>query len=57
MVGFEHWCGLPFVQGVIDYTQIHIQKPKGASTAEFFSYKSKVYSMQLQAVVDHEKRF
>ncbi len=24
MVGFKHFCGLPFVHGVIDLTQIHI---------------------------------
>jgi hypothetical protein len=29
MVGFDDLCGLPYVHGVIDYTQIHIHKPKG----------------------------
>jgi hypothetical protein len=45
MEGFKDWCGLPFVQGVIDCTHIHIQKPKGAFVANLFSYKSKAYIM------------
>lgn len=36
MVGFKDWCDLLSVQSVIDYTQIHMQKPKGVSTAECF---------------------
>jgi hypothetical protein len=24
MAGFKDWCGLPFIQGAIDYTYIHI---------------------------------
>jgi hypothetical protein len=57
MASFKDWCDLPSVQGVIDCTQIHMQKPKRASIAKCFSYKSKAYNMQLQAMVDHEKQF
>lgn len=47
MVGFKNWCGLPYVHGVIEYTQIHIQKPKGVFVIGYFSYKSKVHNIQL----------
>jgi hypothetical protein len=57
MEGFKGWCGLLSIQGVIDYTHIHIQKPKGLFVAKFFSYKSKDYIMQLLVVVDHKKQF
>ncbi len=45
MEGFKDWCGLPFVQGVINYTQIHIQKRKATFVAKLFSCKSKTYIM------------
>jgi hypothetical protein len=57
MGGFSDWCGFPSVQGVIDCTHIHIQKPKGIFVAKFFSYKSKAYIMQLQIVVYHKNGF
>jgi hypothetical protein len=36
MVGFKCFCGLPFVHGAIDVTQIHIQEPKGTFFGFFF---------------------
>jgi len=47
MVGFKDLCGLLFVHGVIDCTQIHIQKPKGAFVVNYFSYKSKAHNIQM----------
>jgi hypothetical protein len=41
----EILCGLQFVHGEIDYTYIHIQKPKGAFATDHFSYKSKVHNI------------
>jgi hypothetical protein len=40
MASFKDWCGLPFVQGAIDYTQIHIQKPKGVFKFFFLQIQS-----------------
>jgi RNase H-fold protein (predicted Holliday junction resolvase) len=57
MASFKDWCGLPSIHGAINYTHIHIQKPTGAFVVNYFSYKSKVHIKQLQAIVDHDKRF
>lgn len=35
MACFKDWCGIPSIQDVIDYTYIHIQKPKRAFVADF----------------------
>jgi hypothetical protein len=42
MVGFKWFCGLPFVHGAIDVTQIHIQKPKGTCAGFFLSSLSHI---------------
>lgn len=59
MTGFQDFCGLPSVHGAIDVSQIHIVIPTGLghNQADYYSYKSKGHSMQLQVVVDHEKHF
>jgi hypothetical protein len=57
MRGFKRFCGLPSIHGAIDETQIHIQKPRSAFAGDYFSFKSKVYMMQLQVVVDCQKKF
>ncbi len=39
-------------------TQVHIQKPKGQIfVVDYYFFKSKFYSLQMQVVVDHEKQF
>ncbi len=50
-------CGLPRVNGVIDITQIHIQKPRGPFVGDYFSFKSKGFNMHLEVVIDHWKQF
>jgi hypothetical protein len=57
MVGSKDWCGLMFVHSVINCTQIHILKPNGVFSSNYFPYKSKVHNMQLQEMVDHHKCF
>jgi len=57
MRGFKRFCGLPSIHGAIDETQIHIQKPHGAFIKDYFSFKSKVYKMQLQVMVHCQKKF
>jgi len=47
MKGFKGFCGLPYVHGAIDVTQIYIQKPHNAFIGDYFSFKSKGYNMQL----------
>ncbi len=42
MVGFKWFCGLPFVHGAIDVTQIHIQKPKGTCAGFYLSSLSHI---------------
>ncbi len=44
MANFKNLCGLLFIHGAIDYTQIHIQKIKGVFTTNYFSYKLKVHN-------------
>ncbi len=56
MASFKGFYGLPSIHGVIDMTQIHIQKPKGTCVGDFSFFKSKSYNMQLQ-VVDNQKKF
>jgi hypothetical protein len=46
-----------FVHSAINCTQIHILKPNGVFSSNYYSYKSKVHNMQLQAMVDHHKCF
>jgi len=58
MEGFKDLLGLPRIQRTIDTTEIHIQKPKSnVIIANYYSLKSKGYSLQFQMIVDHKKRF
>jgi hypothetical protein len=50
-------CGLPYVHGAINYTQIHIQKSKGSFVANHFSYKLKVHNIHMQAIINHGRWF
>jgi hypothetical protein len=36
--------------------KFHIQKPQGAFARDYFFFKSKVYNMQLEVVVDYHKK-
>jgi hypothetical protein len=45
MASFKDFYGLLYVHGVIDMTQIQIQKPKITLVGDFFSFKSKSYNM------------
>jgi len=38
MVGSRDWCGLMFVHSAINCTQIHILKPNGVFSSNYFSY-------------------
>jgi hypothetical protein len=50
--GFKDLSGLPIK------SQVHIQKPKGQIfVVDYYFFKSKFYSLQMQVVVDHEKQF
>jgi hypothetical protein len=45
-------------QGAIHVVQIHIQKPKvQCFVVNDYSFKSKGYNIQLQAIVDPKKQF
>jgi hypothetical protein len=57
MRGFKKFCNLPFIYSAINVTQIHIQKPQGGFVGDYFSFKSKDYNMELQAMVDCQKKF
>ncbi len=57
MNGLRELCELPTIHGLIDVTQIHMFKPKGQHVVEYFSYKSKVYNMQFQVVINYQKKF
>jgi hypothetical protein len=46
-----------FIYNAIDVTQIHIQKTQVGFVGDYFSFKSKVYSMPLQAMVDCQMKF
>jgi hypothetical protein len=54
MEGFKELSSLPSIQGAIEVVQIHIWKLKVFFVGDYYS-KSKAYSMQLQAIVDHNK--
>jgi hypothetical protein len=55
--GVRKFCNLPFIYSAIDVTQIHIQKPRGGFVGDYVFFKTKVYNMQLQAMVDCQKKF
>jgi hypothetical protein len=58
MASFKQLCGFLSVHDVIDCMQIHILKPKNVFTiVNYFSYKSKSWSLQLQVMVDHQRWF
>jgi hypothetical protein len=57
VAGFKNLCDLPHVNGVIDITQIHIQKPRGPFVGDYLSIKSKGFNVHLEIVVDHWKLF
>jgi hypothetical protein len=57
MEGFKEMLSLPSIEGAIDVVWIHIQKPKVLFIGDYYSFKSKAYSMQLHAIVDHMKWF
>jgi hypothetical protein len=56
MAKFKSFCGSPSIHGTIDVTQIHVLKSQGQSIANYFSFKSKGYNMQLQAIGDYHKK-
>jgi hypothetical protein len=47
MEGFKELSGLLGIQGSIDVVQIHIQKLKVFFVGDYYSFKSKAYSIQL----------
>ncbi len=49
VAGFRTCVVLPHVNGVIDITQIHIQKPKGPFVGDYFLFKSKGFDMHLES--------
>ncbi len=51
MMGFRTFYSLPFIHNAIYVTYIHIQKPWGAFVGDYFSFKSKVYNMQLACMM------
>ncbi len=57
MRGFRIFSNLAFIYSAIDVIQIHIQKPWGGFVGDYFSFKSKAYSLELQAMVDCQKKF
>jgi hypothetical protein len=57
MIGFRDWCHMPDIQGAIDYTHIHIQKPRILYHEDYYYYKTGGYSIVAQAMVDLKKRF
>ncbi len=57
MEGIKELSNLPSIQGAIDVVQIHIQKLKAIFVGDYYTFKSKAYSLHLQAIVDHKKRF
>jgi hypothetical protein len=56
MIGFKNFSSLQYVYGVIDVTQVHVQNPKGLFAKDYYSFKSKTYNIQLQVVVDPQKK-
>jgi hypothetical protein len=57
MIDFRKLCNLLAIHGTIDITQIHIFKPKGQHVVEYFLYKSKIYNIQFQTIVDYKNNF
>jgi hypothetical protein len=57
MVGFQEWCHMPGIQGAIDCTHVHIQKPRTLYAEDYYYHKSGSFSIVAQAVVDSKKRF
>jgi hypothetical protein len=56
--GFKEISGWLETQGAIDVVQTHIQKPKlQCFVVNDYSFKSKGYNMQLQAIVNPKKQF
>jgi hypothetical protein len=55
---FIEFFGMPSTYGAIDVMQIHVQKLKTYVFAtNYYSFKSKGYNIQMQAIMDHWKRF
>jgi hypothetical protein len=57
MERFKELSKLHGIQGAIDVAQIHIQKPMHVFAGDYYSFKSMAYNMQMQATIDHRKRF
>jgi hypothetical protein len=57
MAGFREWCHMPRIQGAIDCTHLHIQKPRHLYAEDFYYHKTGGFSIVAQAVVDSKKRF
>jgi hypothetical protein len=57
MHDFQQFCSLPAVAGVIDWTHIYIFANRIVGPKDYFYFKSSSYTTQMQAVVDHWKRF
>jgi hypothetical protein len=57
MARFKEVCNLPSIHGAIDCTYFHIQKVVDAHATCYVFYKCKYHNMQLQVVVDHQRRF
>jgi hypothetical protein len=56
MNDFHDFCGLSGVAGAIDGTHVHIRKPF-MGLEDYFYFKTSGYSIQVQAIVDRQKRF
>jgi hypothetical protein len=53
VAGFKKICGLPSIHSTIDIIHIHIQKPNGPFTRDYYSFKSKTFNMHLHTIVDN----
>ncbi len=53
---FKSYCGSPSIHSTIDVTQIHLLKSQGQSIVNYFSFNSKGYNMQLQAIGDYHNK-
>lgn len=56
MSGFQRYCSLPAVAGVINGIHFEIRKPS-LNPEEYFYFKSSGYTIQCQVVVDVNRRF
>jgi hypothetical protein len=55
---FTKKIGMPSTYGATNVMQIHVQKLKANVFAtNYYSFKSKGYNIQMQAIMDHWKRF